>query len=125
MSARMVPLVVTGAINRSDPDIDPHWSDLLLHIRLKAKQIDELRALQETLIAECDDLVVEAVDDGERYRDIARAAQRSAPWVQSVLRRKGVDGPRSPRVRLMTTRAAAAKRALEGDDGDLFPEGFE
>ncbi|HEY9377376.1 MAG TPA: hypothetical protein VIQ02_09805, partial [Jiangellaceae bacterium] len=105
MTARKVKLEVTGSIERTDPAIDPHWSDLLLHIRLKAKQIDELRELQDALIAECDDLVLEAVDDGERYRDIARAANRSTPWVQTALRRKGADGPR---VRLMTTRAAAA-----------------
>lgn len=121
-------LEVTAAINRADPAIDPHWSDILLAVRLKAKQIDEVRAILDALIAECDDLVLEAVDDGERYRDIAKAAERSFPWVQTALRRKGAEGPR---VRLMTTRAADAKRADDAEraaataERDLFPDGLE
>ena len=116
MSVRKAPLSITTSLKRTDPDIAPHWSEILLHIRLKTIQINELRALEAQLIAECDDLVLEAVDDGEKYKDIADAAGRTTPWVQTALRRKGKPGPR---VRLMTKRAADAKRAAEsGDEAD-------
>lgn len=119
---------VTTAIDRSDPAIDPQWSDILLAVRLKVIQINELREIADRLVGECDLLVQEAVDDGERYRDIARAADRSMPWVQTALRRLGVEGPR---VRVMTVRAAEAKRIRVaaqmanpdiGPDDDLFPD---
>jgi hypothetical protein len=70
------------------PALDPSvLSDALLAVYDKSREIDNTRTLLEQLVGECDDLVREAVDEGERYRDIAAAAQRTVPWVQMSLRR--------------------------------------
>jgi hypothetical protein len=62
-------------------------NDDLLAIHGLAKQIDDLRAQLDTLVAQSDAKVQEAVDNGERYRDVAAAAGRTVPWVQMSLRR--------------------------------------
>jgi hypothetical protein len=70
------------------PPLDPSMmNDILLAIHDKSQAIDNTREQLDTLIGECDDLVREAVDDGERYRDIAASAGRTVPWVQMSLRR--------------------------------------
>jgi hypothetical protein len=70
------------------PALDPSvLSDALLAVYEKSREIDDLRAHLDVLVTECDALVHEAVDEGERYRDIAAAAQRTVPWVQMSLRR--------------------------------------
>lgn len=67
-----------------DPSV---MNDILLAIHEKAEEINEARAILDGLIGESDQLVKEAVDEGERYRDIAGAANRTVPWVQMSLRR--------------------------------------
>ena len=67
-----------------DPDM---MTDLLLAIHHKAQEIDDTRKQLDTLIGESDDLIRDAVDEGERYRDIAAVAGRTVPWVQMSLRR--------------------------------------
>jgi hypothetical protein len=70
------------------PPLDPSMmNDILLAVHDKSREIDEHRRVLNEMIGECDDLVKEAVDDGERYRDIAAAAGRTVPWVQMSLRR--------------------------------------
>lgn len=70
------------------PALEPEMmNDLLLAIHDKAKEIDAARVELDALIGESDALVHEAVDEGERYRDIAAAAGRTVPWVQMSLRR--------------------------------------
>lgn len=102
-----VPVPAKGKGKRS---IDPTWPKLLVEIHDKVQLMDKLQSERDKVAAKVDDLVHEAVDEGERYRDIAAAAGRSVPWVQTVLRRLGVEGPR---VRLITTRAADARRMDE------------
>src|SRR5262245_50665763 len=87
--------------------VDPMWSPALVRIHRKVKQMDDLKAHHDRVAREVDALVAEAVDEGERYRDIGKAANRSVPWVQTVLRRLGTEGPR---VRRITKRMAEAKR---------------
>ena len=60
---------------------------ILLAIHEKAVEIDAHRETLDGLVSESDALIQEAVDDGERYRDIAAAAGRTVPWVQMSLRR--------------------------------------
>lgn len=104
--------------------IDPTWSPALKRIHKKVKQMDELRAAHARVAGEVDQLVAEAVDEGERYRDIGKAAGRSVPWVQTVLRRLGVTGPRVRRMTARVTEAkrlAAADKAKADDLDDLMP----
>ncbi len=82
VAAKAVPAVT------APPPLDPSvLSDALLAVYEKSREIDALRVHLDTLVSECDDLVHEAVDEGERYRDIAAAAGRTVPWVQMSLRR--------------------------------------
>ena len=74
----------TSALPPLEPDM---MNDILLAIHTKAAEIDDTRDVLERLIDESDELVHEAVDEGERYRDIAAAANRTVPWVQMSLRR--------------------------------------
>lgn len=92
------------------PPLEPEMmNDLLLAIHEKAKKIDALRAETEREISESDDLIREAVDEGERYRDIASAAGRTVPWVQMSLRR--VAGVAThPAAPIPTKRTRTAKR---------------
>jgi hypothetical protein len=70
------------------PALDPAvLSDALLAVHDKSREIDALRVQLDIAVGECDALVREAVDESERYRDIAAAAQRTVPWVQMSLRR--------------------------------------
>lgn len=87
--------------------IDPSWPEVLVDIHNKFRQIDKLNEARDRVNNEIDQLVREAIDEGERYRDIAAAAGRSVPWVQTVLRRLNVEGPR---VRVISARAELAKR---------------
>jgi hypothetical protein len=74
---------------RAVPALEPHMmNDTLLAIHDKARDIDDARTQLDALIAESDVLIREAVDEGERYRDIAAAAGRTVPWVQMSLRRE-------------------------------------
>jgi hypothetical protein len=93
------------------PALEPEMmNDLLLAIHEKAKTIDALRAETEREITESDNLIREAVDEGERYRDIAAAAGRTVPWVQMSLRRvAGV--PTHPAAPIPVTRIRKARRA--------------
>ena len=93
------------------PALEPEsMNDLLLAIHEKAKTIDLLRAETEREISESDALIREAVDEGERYRDIAAAAGRTVPWVQMSLRRvAGV--PTHPAAPIPDTRIRKARRA--------------
>ena len=90
--------------------VDPSWPQLLVNIHERVEQMDKLQAARDAAAAEVDKLVAEAVDDGERYQDIAKAAGRSVPWVQTVLRRLDIEGPR---VRRITKRAEDARRMDE------------
>lgn len=72
------------AIVPMEPEV---MDDLLYAIHEKATEIDDARSHLESLIGESDTLIREAVDEGERYRDIASAAGRTVPWVQMSLRR--------------------------------------
>lgn len=95
------------AVPRMEPE---HMDDLLLAIHDKANEIDDTRALLENLISESDQLIREAVDEGERYRDIANSAGRTVPWVQMSLRR--VHGvPTHPAAPVPTTRIRKTRRA--------------
>jgi len=70
------------------PPLEPEMmNDVLLAIHEKALEVDVARDALDRLVAESDALVREAVDDGERYRDIAASANRTVPWVQMSLRR--------------------------------------
>jgi hypothetical protein len=70
------------------PALEPEMmNDLLLAIHELAAEIDISRSHTDDLIAKSDLLIREAVDEGERYRDIASAAGRTVPWVQMSLRR--------------------------------------
>lgn len=104
------------AVPAMEPEV---MDDLLLNIHHKAIEIDAARANLEALIGESDQLIREAVDEGERYRDIANAAGRTVPWVQMSLRRvAGVPthlaGPRGrsaapiPDTRIRKTRRTAS-----------------
>ncbi|HEY7033116.1 MAG TPA: hypothetical protein VH482_17385 [Thermomicrobiales bacterium] len=92
--------------------LDPTWSDALVAVHDKAAALTALRLKVNAAAFDLDSAVLEAVDEGERYQDIARAASKSTPWVQTVLRRRKVEGPR---VRFMSARAAAAKRMDEAE----------
>ena len=74
----------TSALPALEPEM---MNDILLQIHEKAKEVDEVRLHLDRVVAESDALVREAVDDGERYRDIAASADRTVPWVQMSLRR--------------------------------------
>ena len=99
------PRVVTPV-----PTLEPDMmNDLLLAIHDKADEIDTARTHLETLITESDALIREAVDEGERYRDIAAAAGRTVPWVQMSLRRvAGV--PTHPAAPIPDTRIRKTRR---------------
>lgn len=84
---------------------------VLDEITAKSTEIDEAKVRLSELIAECDQLVLEAVDNGEPYRDIAEAAGRSLAWVQVTLRRLGVEGPRVRRRAVRAASSAAKKEA--------------
>ena len=85
-------------------------NEILLAVHDKAEEINEARAVLDGLITESDQLVREAVDDGERYRDIAAAAKRTVPWVQMSLRR--VAGVAThPAAPIPDTRVRKARRA--------------
>lgn len=94
----------------SVPVLEPDMmNDLLLAIHEKATEIDEARRQLDVLIAESDALIREAVDEGERYRDIASAAGRTVPWVQMSLRRvAGVST--HPALPIPDTRIRKARR---------------
>lgn len=102
--------VAASAPARMEPGM---MSDLLRAIHDKANEIDTIRESLEALITESDELIREAVDEGERYRDIAAAAGRTVPWVQMSLRRAaGVSThPAAPipdaRIRKTPRRAAS------------------
>lgn len=93
------------------PPLEPDMmNDLLLAIHDKADEINTARDALDDLIAESDALIQEAVDEGERYRDIAAAAGRTVPWVQMSLRRvAGV--PTHPAAPIPTTRIRKTRRA--------------
>ena len=81
-------LAVVDTRTSALPPLEPEMmNDILRAIHAKADEVDAARVALDALIAESDDLVREAVDDGERYRDIAAAANRTVPWVQMSLRR--------------------------------------
>jgi hypothetical protein len=92
------------------PVLEPEMmDDLLLAIHEKAEEIDEARTQLDNLIGESDALIREAVDEGERYRDIASAAGRTVPWVQMSLRRvAGVST--HPAAPIPTARIRKARR---------------
>jgi hypothetical protein len=70
------------------PPLEPEMmNDILLAVHEKAIEVDVAREQLDRLVNESDALVREAVDDGERYRDIAASADRTVPWVQMSLRR--------------------------------------
>jgi hypothetical protein len=83
-TGRPAARVRTSALPPLEPDM---MNDILLAIHAKAAAINEARLVLDGLINDSDALVREAVDDGERYRDIAAAANRTVPWVQMSLRR--------------------------------------
>jgi hypothetical protein len=93
------------------PSLEPEMmNDLLLAIHDKADEIDAARIRLDSLIGESDALIREAVDEGERYRDIAAAAGRTVPWVQMSLRRvAGV--PTHPAAPIPDTRIRKTRRA--------------
>ena len=68
--------------------------EVLAQIHARAAEVDAARARVSELVDEVSALVVEAVDNGEPYRDIAAAAGRSVGWVQVTMERIGVEGPR-------------------------------
>ena len=68
--------------------------EILSKIHARAAEVDAARARVTELVDEVSELVVEAVDGGEPYRDIAEAAGRSVGWVQVTMERIGVEGPR-------------------------------
>jgi len=93
------------------PPLEPEMmNDILRAIHAKAIEVDAMREALDALIAESDNLVREAVDDGERYRDIAASANRTVPWVQMSLRRcAGVSTHPAapiPTARVRTSRAS-------------------
>lgn len=108
-TAKTVP-AKPRAPRRPPPAMEPEMmDDLLLAIHDKAAEIDKARAALETLIGESDQLIREAVDEGERYRDIANAGGRTVPWVQMSLRR--VHGvPTHPAEPIPETRIRKARR---------------
>lgn len=83
-TGRPAARVRTSALPPLEPEM---MNDVLLAIHDKAEEINEARTVLDGLINDSDALVREAVDDGERYRDIAAAANRTVPWVQMSLRR--------------------------------------
>ena len=68
--------------------------EILAQIHARAAEVDAAKARVSELVDEVSQLVVEAVDNGEPYRDIATAANRSVGWVQVTMERIGVEGPR-------------------------------
>jgi hypothetical protein len=96
------------------PISEDRMNDNLLAIRAIAKEIDQAREATDALVARSDALIREAVDDGERYRDIAAAAGRTVPWVQMSLRRvAGVSThPAQP---IPDTRIRKSRRAATAD----------
>jgi hypothetical protein len=93
------------------PPLEPEMMNDILHaIHDKAIEVDAMRDALDGLIAESDALVREAVDDGDRYRDIAASANRTVPWVQMSLRRcAGVSTHPAapiPTARVRTSRAS-------------------
>lgn len=96
-----------SAVPAMEPEV---MDDLLLAIHEKANEINGVRSHLESLVSESDALIREAVDEGERYRDIAAAAGRTLAWVQMSLRRKaGV--PTHPAMPIPDTRIRKARRA--------------
>lgn len=93
-------------------------NDALRAIRDQAEITDRAREVTDANIALTDSLIKEAVDQGERYRDIAAAAGRTVPWVQMSLRRvAGVPThPAAPipdgRIRKPHPRAKGARKAV-------------
>jgi hypothetical protein len=93
---------------------------ILVEIHEKALAVDEARENLASLISEVSNKVVEAVDDGEPYRDIARAAGRSVGWVQVTMSRIGVEGPRVRR-RPSRLRTPEKREPVQCPDcGELF-----
>ena len=68
--------------------------EILAKIHARAAEVDAAKQRVSDLVTEVSELVVEAVDEGEPYRDIATAAGRSVGWVQVTMERVGVKGPR-------------------------------
>ena len=101
---------VVAAVPALEPEM---MNDLLLAIHDKADEIDAARSQLEVLIGESDALIREAVDEGERYRDIAAAAGRTVPWVQMSLRR--VAGCRPIRRSRSPTPVSARPAAKQAD----------
>lgn len=79
-------------------------------IEARAKLVDEAKHNLSERVRECNEAVLEAVDNGEPYRDIADAAGRSVGWVQTALRALGVEGPRVRRRTPETVAKAKAAR---------------
>jgi hypothetical protein len=67
---------------------------ILVDIHVKAREVDDAKAHLAALVRQCNELVLEAVDNGEPYRDISTAAGRSLGWVQTALEAIGAEGPR-------------------------------
>src|SRR6186713_3175422 len=105
-------LAVVDTRTSSLPPLEPEMmNDILRAVHEQAKVVDAARATLDAEIARSDEIVREAVDDGERYRDIAAAADRTVPWVQMSLRRvAGVSTHPAapiPDTRVRKTRAAS------------------
>jgi hypothetical protein len=110
MPAKKAPAVKKPRIVSPVPVLEPDsMNDLLLAIHEGVQRTDEIRAELEAQITYVDGLVREAVDEGERYRDIASAGGRTVPWVQMSLRRvAGV--PTHPAAPIPDTRIRKARR---------------
>lgn len=67
---------------------------ILVELHIKAREVDDAKKRLAELVHETNMLVLEAVDNGEPYRDISEAAGRSLGWVQVCLKALGTDGPR-------------------------------
>ena len=85
---------------------------IMVDIHVKAREVDEAKERLATLVNECNMLVLEAVDNGEPYRDIAAAAGRSLGWVNTALTAVGAEGPRVRR-RPARLREAASKNGTK------------
>lgn len=59
-----------------------------------ASKIDGLKAEVSTSQKELDGVVLDAKENGAKYREIASAAGRSVAWVQATLNRLGYKGVR-------------------------------
>ena len=108
------PIQQTG--ERHDNPLPTELADveILAKIHSRAAEVDAAKQRVSELVTEVSQLVVEAVDEGEPYRDIATAAGRSVGWVQVTMERSASKGRVSGVGRNESANAEEAEDAVPG-----------